>query len=85
MTSTILARGDIRTRPVRILADVAVDALEAELRARVRGEVRYPDVQLAGPERFSTSLRTASILGIGALLVGGAAWALASRKRLLGG
>lgn len=41
MTSTILAGGNVRTRPVRILVDVEVDALEAALRARVRGDVRF--------------------------------------------
>jgi FAD/FMN-containing dehydrogenase/Fe-S oxidoreductase len=41
MTSTIFARGDIRTRPVRLMADVEANALEAELRAGLRGEVRF--------------------------------------------
>jgi len=41
MTNTILAGGEIRTRPVRPLADVEVDALVAELRAGVRGDVRF--------------------------------------------
>jgi hypothetical protein len=43
-------------------------------------EVLYPDVRLHGPERFRATLRTASVLGIGALLAGGAAYALARRR-----
>ncbi len=41
MSNTIVAGGEVRTRPVRFLADVEVHALEAELRAGVRGEVRF--------------------------------------------
>jgi hypothetical protein len=43
-------------------------------------EVCYPDVRLRGPERFRATVRTASVLGIGALLAGGAAYALARGK-----
>jgi hypothetical protein len=43
-------------------------------------EVLYPDVRLRGPERLQTTLRTASVLGVGALLAGGAAYALARRR-----
>jgi hypothetical protein len=43
-------------------------------------EVHYLDVRLHGPERLRATLRTASILGVGALLAGGAAYALARRR-----
>jgi Fe-S oxidoreductase len=39
-------------------------------------EVHYPDARLDGPERTRALVRTATILSLGALLAGGAAWAL---------
>jgi hypothetical protein len=43
-------------------------------------EVLYPDVRLDGPERLQATFRTVSLLGIGTLLAGGAAYALARRR-----
>jgi FAD/FMN-containing dehydrogenase/Fe-S oxidoreductase len=43
-------------------------------------EVLYPDVRLQGPERWQATLRTASVLAIGALLAGGAAYAVVRRR-----
>ncbi len=43
-------------------------------------EVHYPDVRLDGPARQWALARTAAILGLGALLAGGAAYAVARRK-----
>jgi Fe-S oxidoreductase len=43
-------------------------------------EVHYPDARLYGPERFQTTLRSASFLGLGALLAGGAIYAVARRR-----
>jgi Fe-S oxidoreductase len=43
-------------------------------------EVLYPDVRLHGPERLQATLRTAAVLGAGALLAGGAAYALTRRR-----
>ena len=42
-------------------------------------EVRHPDIRLDGPERSRALVRTGAVLGVGALLVGGAAYALARR------
>lgn len=44
-------------------------------------EVLYPDVRLDGPERLQATLRTATALGIGALLIGGTVWTLKARSR----
>jgi hypothetical protein len=43
-------------------------------------EAYFPDVRLDGPERQRALVRSATALGVGALLVGGAAYALARRK-----
>jgi Fe-S oxidoreductase len=43
-------------------------------------EARQPDVRLDGPERSRALARTGAVLGLGALLVGGAAYALAHRR-----
>jgi len=43
-------------------------------------EAFHPDVRLDGPERERALVRTAAVLGVGALLVGGAAYALTRRN-----
>jgi hypothetical protein len=43
-------------------------------------EMFYPDVRLDGPERSRALVRSGVLLGAGALLVGGAAYALTRRK-----
>ncbi|HJT36668.1 MAG TPA: heterodisulfide reductase-related iron-sulfur binding cluster, partial [Pirellulales bacterium] len=39
-------------------------------------EARYPDVRFGGPERKKALMRTAAVLGVGALALGGAALAV---------
>jgi FAD/FMN-containing dehydrogenase/Fe-S oxidoreductase len=48
-------------------------------------EARHPDVRLDGPERARALARSAAVLGVGALLVGGAAYALARGSSRSGG
>jgi Fe-S oxidoreductase len=43
-------------------------------------EILYPDVRLHGPERLQATVRTATVLGFGALLAGGAAYAVTRRR-----
>ncbi|MBV8609130.1 MAG: hypothetical protein JO034_16955, partial [Singulisphaera sp.] len=43
-------------------------------------EVRHPDIRLDGPERSRALVRTGMVLGVGALVVGGAAYALARAR-----
>jgi len=45
-------------------------------------EIRHPDVRLNGPERTRALVRAGAVLGVGALLAGGAAYALTRRARI---